>query len=91
MVGLSFGCICAFSIQSVARDSLADAYLTAATVPGQIEMEMIPVESIGVGAEDGRERPAGALVDRAQESPLRHIAVPTGPDRYLSPVGQPEG
>jgi hypothetical protein len=54
-------------------------------------MEMIPVESIGVGAEDGGEGPAGALMDRPQECPLGYVAVPTGPDGYLPPIGQPEG
>jgi hypothetical protein len=56
-------------------------------MPGQIQMEMIPVESIGIRTQHRRKGPAGAFVHRTQECPFGHVAAPTGQDRYPAPIG----
>jgi hypothetical protein len=57
--------------------SLADAAQAIATAARQIQMKMVVVMTVGVGAEHGRELTAGAVVHRLQKGLLALLAAPT--------------
>jgi len=57
----------------------------------QVEVEVIAMEAVCVGAEDGRERSAGTPVDRTQKSTLGNVAVPTCKHGHLPTIRQLEG
>lgn len=57
----------------------------------QVEVEVIAVEAVSVGAEYGGKRPAGASMDSPQKRTLGYVAVPTRKHGDLSSIRQSEG
>ena len=70
--------------------SLAHAVGAVTAVAGEVHVEMVAVEAVGVRAENCREDAASALVDRAEEGLFVAATVPTFLDRYGAAVGENE-
>ena len=56
----------------------------------EVQVEVIAVEAVGVGAENRCERPAGPPVNRAKKRTLGNVAIPTREHGYLTSIRQPE-
>ncbi len=57
---------------------------------GKVEVEVIPVEGIGVRTEDGGELTARTCVHGAQKRPIARFTVPALLDRDSPAVGKDE-
>ena len=65
--------------------------LAAISISAHIKVEMIAMGGVVIGAENGPETLACAVVDSGQKLHLAAAALPVILDRYPAPVGQHEG